>query len=732
LERTEIRVGFDLTADGGICEGSLLFDGETLTAETAGEQIFSRGLEGVAELKQFADIGCGRLELSMKDDEGKARDDGENIFVCRFSMSAMNEIAEFCKLVNHFIETGELTGLSEKEHRRCEKCGRPFPDGVDVCMFCVNKSYILVRALRLMKPFWPKLLAAGIILFLSDLMFVMLPKLNSMMIDNYLRPAEGVEPMFEPVTGIVVIGALMALFHLGTNLLYSASMRRSNRVSSAFSDMMRRETYDKVQYLSVASMAKKTSGDLMKRITQDTDRVRSFIVERGIYAIEQVVICILIVIMLAQIHPLLTLMVFVPVPLVFLLIARFWKFIGFRYDKQWRKDSRANSILHDIIKGIRVVKSFGNEEREIDKFRGACRDLAVVSVKNEQLWAGIFPSLGFLIGAGEFLVIFFGGQMVAEGAMTLGQLLLFVLYLAYIYQPLRWLSSLPRWLAEAETSMVKLLEILDEKPAIKDPEIPVVPEGKGAIEFRGVRFGYKTYEPVLRDIDLKIQPGEMIGLVGHSGAGKSTLINLIMRLYDPDSGAVRIDGVDLRDMEQHTLRSHIGVVFQETYLFSGTVYDNIAYADPNATFEEVIAASKAANAHEFIMKLTDGYNTLIGENGHNLSGGERQRIAIARAVLKNPKILILDEATSSLDPETEIKIQEALARLTKDRTTVSIAHRLSTLRGADRLVVIDHGRIAEVGNHRQLLEKKDGIYYKLVMAQRQTSRLKKEVQNVMS
>ena len=321
---------------------------------------------------------------------------------------------------------------------------------------------------------------------------------------------------------------------------------------------------------------------------------------------------------------------------------------------------------------------------------------------------------------------------VVIGSLTLGQLLLFVLYLAYIYQPLRWLSSLPRWLAEAETSMVKLLEILDEKPAIKDPEIPVVPEGKGAIEFRGVRFGYKTYEPVLRDIDLKIQPGEMIGLVGHSGAGKSTLINLIMRLYDPDSGAVLIDGVDIRDMEQHTLRSHIGVVFQETYLFSGTVYDNIAYADPNATFEEVIAASKAANAHEFIMKLTDGYNTLIGENGHNLSGGERQRIAIARAVLKNPKILILDEATSSLDPETEIKIQEALARLTKDRTTVSIAHRLSTLRGADRLVVIDHGRIAEVGNHRQLLEKKDGIYYKLVMAQRQTSRLKKEVQNVMS
>ena len=265
-----------------------------------------------------------------------------------------------------------------------------------------------------------------------------------------------------------------------------------------------------------------------------------------------------------------------------------------------------------------------------------------------------------------------------------------------------------------------------------DPEKPVEPEVKGAIEFRHVRFGYKAYEPVLKDINLSIKPGEMIGLVGHSGAGKSTLINLIMRLYDPDSGAVLLDGVDLRDIEQQTLRSNIGVVFQETFLFSGTVYDNIAYANPAAGFEEVVAASKAANAHEFVMKLADGYNTMIGENGYNLSGGERQRIAIARAILKNPKILILDEATSSLDPETEIKIQEALGRLIQNRTTVTIAHRLSTLRGADRLVVIDHGRIAEVGTHRELLEKRDGLYYRLVMAQRQTSRLKSEVKRAMS
>ena len=249
-------------------------------------------------------------------------------------------------------------------------------------------------------------------------------------------------------------------------------------------------------------------------------------------------------------------------------------------------------------------------------------------------------------------------------------------------------------------------------------------EIKGDISFENVYFGYKAYNPVLKNISFEIKKGEMIGIVGHSGSGKSTLINLIMRLYDPTGGCVRIDGVDLRDISQNSLRSQVGVVLQETFLFNGTVLENIRYAKPDATFEEVVRAAKIANCHEFITRMPDGYETMVGERGYSLSGGERQRVAIARAILHDPKILILDEATASLDTQTEKLIQDALNKLIEGRTTIAIAHRLSTLAGADRLIVLDKGRLAEMGTHNELLAHK-GVYYRLVMAQRQTAKLAK-------
>ena len=282
------------------------------------------------------------------------------------------------------------------------------------------------------------------------------------------------------------------------------------------------------------------------------------------------------------------------------------------------------------------------------------------------------------------------------------------------------ITAIPRNISNFLTSLGKILEILEEEPEVFDIARPKDLKIKGDINVDHVTFGYETYNPVLKNVNIKINKGEMIGIVGHSGCGKTTLINLVMRLYDVTEGKIEIDGVNIKDISQATLRSQIGVVLQETHLFSGSIRDNIRYAKPFATNEEVINAARMANAHDFIMRLPQGYNTIVGEKGYSLSGGERQRIAIARALIHNPKILILDEATAALDTETEKLIQDAINKLTDGRTTLAIAHRLSTLRNADRIIVLDHGKLAEYGTHIELLEKK-GIYYGLVMAQKRAA-----------
>lgn len=711
-----VKAAFDMNSAGNYDRGTLTFDGEKIKAVVGDEEIFC-GNAGELVMRIF--VGCGELEIIP---ENASPDASDSITVCRYSMTCVEEIGEFCKVVNYYLKTGEETQIDTSSFRVCPKCGRHYAKGMSTCLFCVEKTYLIKRLAALAKPYLPSLLFAGFFIMLNSICSALIPMLNSRLIDNYLN--NSALPKNEVIRGVIVTAAMMGAAQILGNIFNMISNRRANRIGGSISNDLRVLVYDKMQRLSASSMSNKTSGDLQKRIINDTETVKNFITEQGIYFLSRVVMFIAILVILLSISPLLTLIVLLPVPLVLYAITKFWSIIRVRYEKQWRCDSRASSILHDIVKGIRVVKTFGSEDREIAKFAAASKRLADVSVSNERMWSIAVPIMQFFMGIGEFFVIYFGGRMVLSGRISLGELLAFNLYLAYIYEPLRWMSSIPRRLGEVATSLIKIFEITDEKHDVTDINEPMPADLGGDIVFENVQFGYKAYEPVLKDISLTVKQGEMIGLVGHSGAGKSTFINLVLRLYDADSGSIKIGGTDIKNISQSDYHSKVGVVFQETYLFAGTVYDNIAYARPDATPAEIIAAAKAANAHDFIINLSDGYNTVIGEDGHDLSGGERQRVAIARAVLRNPEILILDEATSALDPETEEAIQDALAKLVKGRTTFAIAHRLSTLRNADRLVVIEKGRIAEVGTHRDLLIQ-GGIYSSLVMAQRQTAKLTK-------
>ena len=384
-----------------------------------------------------------------------------------------------------------------------------------------------------------------------------------------------------------------------------------------------------------------------------------------------------------------------------------------RIDRVW---SQVTNVLADTIPGIRVVKAFAQEQREADRFRLANRHNLEVNDRLNRTWSLFSPTVSLLTEIGLLVVWAFGIWLVAQSQITVGVLTAFIAYIGRFYTRLDSMSRIVSVTQKAAAGAKRIFDILDHVSNVPEPAQPLaLGPVRGGIELSHIGFRYGT-RSVIRDLSLNIQPGEMIGLVGHSGSGKSTLVNLICRFYDVSDGAIRLDGTDIRRFKLADYRSQMGLVLQEPFLFFGTIAENIAYGKPQASRAEIVAAARAAHAHDFILRLPQGYDSLVGERGQGLSGGERQRISIARALLIDPRILILDEATSAVDTETEKEIQRALDNLVQGRTTIAIAHRLSTLRKADRLVVMDRGQIVEVGPHDALMAQ-EGAYWRLYQAQ---------------
>lgn len=604
---------------------------------------------------------------------------------------------------------------NDTPERFCPKCGRPFVYATTICPYCMDKLEVyrklwsMTKGLRLMM-FFPFIVSAFGVIF----SFVV-PWIQAIAIDKYIKPVDKLAD--NPFSGFVVIIVAIVSIDLFQRALGVMQGRFSAIAANKFTLVLKTLLYEKLQSLSLASIQRRTTGDLMGRVNHDTAEMQGFITGTLPSLFIQVTSFIVALIVLLAINPLICAFVFVPIPITVYVVKKVWEVVQRRNVKSWILNTRTSYLLQDILNGIRVVKCFGMEEREISRFKESSVISSGQNESNAKLFDTIFPLLGFLIQFGSFLIAYYGNVLVFRGEMGLGTLSQISSYAATIYGPMVWITHIPRSISVFLTSASKVFEILEENPEVSDIGLPIDIQIEGEIDVKNITFGYQSYNPVLENVSVKINPGEMIGIVGHSGSGKTTFINLIMRLYDVNEGEINIDGVNIKDISQGALRSQIGVVLQETFLFSGTIRENIAYSKPYATDEEIIMAARIANAHDFIMNLPQGYNTIVGEKGYSLSGGERQRIAIARAIIHNPRILILDEATASLDTETEKLIQDALNKLVRNRTTLAIAHRLSTLRNADKLLVLDRGKVAEFGTHAELLEKK-GIYYRLVMAQR--------------
>ena len=644
--------------------------------------------------------------------------------------NATEQLAEWRFTLGHNLQAASLLSRFHKLQAGhspsswqawCPQCHAPLNDPEQACRACESEeddtpasTWSLFRLWRFAKPYQGQLLLGFMLTLASTAATLVPPYLTMPLMDEVLIPFQNGQQIDISLVAWYLgglLGAAVLAWGLGWFKTYVLALA-SERIGAD----LRSTAYEHLLKLSLEYFGGRRTGDLMTRIGSETDRLCVFLSLHLLDFATDVLMIVMTAIILFSIDPWLALATLLPLPFIAWLIHIVRDRLRTGFEKIDRVWSELTNVLADTIPGIRVVKAFAQETREAKRFQEANKHNLAVNDRINFLWSLFSPTVTLVTEIGLLVVWAFGIWQVAHHQVTVGVLSAFLAYSARFYARLDAMSRIVSHTQKAAAGTKRIFEILDHVSSVPEPVNPVaLPEVVGHIQIQDAGFRYGN-RAVIKGLSLDIAPGEMIGLVGQSGSGKSTMVNLICRFYDLSEGSIRIDGTDIRDVRIADYRRHIGLVLQEPFLFFGTIADNIAYGKVGATRAEIVAAARAAHAHEFILRLPQGYDSLVGERGQGLSGGERQRISIARALLIDPRILIMDEATSSVDTETEQEIQKALDNLVRGRTTIAIAHRLSTLRRADRLVVMEHGQLVEQGQHDELLARQ-GAYWRLYEAQ---------------